>query len=122
VKSEPWLGTVPSFRKAFPKIKTLELVGRQRTDVMDHYREDRYSADSLPRLIPCANPECQQGGYDVKAYLISLNEGTPRMEGEVQCSGHEGPPRGRRKGDPCWNTLTFSVTATFQVQERGPTP
>jgi hypothetical protein len=121
MRSKPFLGTVSSFRDAFPGVKTLKLLGRQRGDVSgDHQREERYTELNLPQTIPCSNPRCKQGGYDLMAYLITLaHDRTPSYNGQVYCNGHEGTPRGMRKGDPCWNALTFSTTASFHSDERG---
>jgi len=115
---EPFLGTATSFRMAFPHVNTLKFVGRQRADTMsDNFLEDHYSADSLPQVVRCANPRCQQGGYDLLPYILLLGPGKSHYKGEMGCKGHEGSPNGVRKGDPCWDSLTFSITATFHPEE-----
>ena len=113
-RHRPFLGTVASFREAFPRVKTLRLVGRQRGDASGEYqREEHYTESNVPQVIRCSNPRCQQGGYDLMPYMLSISPDNPNYEGEIYCSGHEGTPKGRRKGDPCWNRLTFSIAATF---------
>lgn len=116
--TRPFLqGKPSSFLEAFPKVKTLSFEGAQRGDASgEGQREERFSETNLPRVIACSNPRCQQGGYDLSAYIITLaRDRKPQMEGQIYCNGYEGTPKGRRKGDACFNGLTFSITASFHT-------
>lgn len=112
----PWLGKPSTFRQAHPAIRSLKFEGRQRGDVSGGgQREEHYSESNLPRAIPCSNRRCQQGGYDLSAYIITIEHGrTQHIDGQMYCNGHEGTPKGKRRGHPCSNALSFSISATYE--------
>jgi len=115
MKPQPFLGTVSSFREAYSEVKTLRLEGKQRGELARESQSAvNYTESDLPQIIPCANPRCQQGGYDLFTSLstVTHNRGTS-YERELFCNGHEGSPQGRRRGDPCCNALKFSLALTY---------
>lgn len=109
--SRPFLGETTDRDKAFPDIESLELTVVQ--DPYEHYarnawqRESRYTKASVPRRLACLNPRCQQGGLDLQQIVLFYSPGQHKF----YCNGHEGTPKGRRKGDPCDNRfdMTFAV-------------
>ena len=112
----PFLGTVSSLRQAYPEVKTLCFEGEQNRELArEHQRQLRYSESTLPSKIPCANSRCQQGGFDLNTTLMAVAHAKkPQLEGKLYCNGHEGTPKGRRIGDPCYNTVTFVLSVTYQ--------
>jgi hypothetical protein len=108
----PFLGETHDRNRAFPSIDELELIVVQ--DKWGHYtrdgqpRESRYTKDDIPRHLSCVNPRCQQGGLDLQKFVMVWSDG----HHNVWCNGHEGTPKGRRKGDPCENR--FDVTLTVK--------
>jgi hypothetical protein len=108
--SRPFLGETHDRNKAFPGIDELAIVVVQ--DKWGNYtrdgqpRESRYTKGDIPRHLPCVNPRCQQGGLDLQAYVMFSSGG----EITVWCNGHEGTPKGRRKGDPCENRFDITLT------------
>ncbi len=117
MESRPFLGTVSSSREAYPEVKSLRFEGREHGDLasgMDQ-RDVYYTECNLPGKIPCGNPRCQQGGYDLNATLMTLmgNRDTS-YEIDWSCDGHEGTPKGRRIGDPCMNSIRAKLTITYR--------
>lgn len=110
--AKPFLGETPDRSKAFPGIAALELSIVQ--DRWAHYtqkawqRESRYSLADIPRHLRCVNPRCQQGGLDLQQVALFWSSG----EYTMHCSGHEGSPGGRRKGDPCDNSFIVTIQKT----------
>lgn len=106
--SRPFLGETTDREKAFPDIESLELTIVQ--DPCGHYarnawqRASRYTKTNIPRRLGCLNPRCQQGGLDLQQIVTFWSPG----QHSFPCNGHEGTPKGRRKGDPCDNR--FDVT------------
>jgi hypothetical protein len=105
----PFLGTTTDRDEAFPGIIELNVTVVQ--DPWGHYfqhewqREKRYTKADIPRCQQCANPRCQQGGVDLQHVVAMFGEGTHQL----YCNGHEGTPKGRRKGRSCDNSFEISV-------------
>ncbi len=95
--------------KGLSGIKNLKLIVRQ--DIYGYYitnellREATYSKASLPRYARCCNTKCQQGGLDLQIIALYSANG----QRNISCPGHEGSPKGRRKGDSCDNVFTVIV-------------
>jgi len=107
--SRPFLGETTDREKAFPDVESLEL-----TVVQDPYgqyarhawqRESRYTKANMPRRLTCLNPRCQQGGLELQQIILF----SPSGQRSYYCNGHEGTPKGRRKGDPCDNRFDVTV-------------
>ena len=114
-RSRPFLGETTDRQEAFPDIISLEIVVVQ--DLFGYYtqhswqRENRFTKATIPRYLACTNPRCQQGGLDLQRIVLFGSSGRHTFH----CNGHEGTPKGRRKGRPCDNS--FEVTLT--VERRG---
>lgn len=115
MESKSFLGSVASFKTAYPEIKTLQLKGTQNGEVSSESQHQiYYSEKNLPQNIPCSNPRCKQGGFNLLATLITLaHSKIPSYEATFYCGGHEGTPKGRVRGDSCFNSLTFKIEATY---------
>lgn len=104
-----FLGETTDREKAFPDIISLDLTIAQ--DRFGHYtrhswqREQRFSKADIPRNFTCANARCQQGGLDLQQ-IISF---WPPGQHTFHCNGHEGTPKGRRKGNPCDNRFELTL-------------
>ena len=106
----PFLGETTDRKSAFPGIKSLSVKIAQ-----DPYgchcreqwmRENSYSKLDIPRYQKCKNPRCQQGGLDLQ--MLVWNYGNIEAQ-TFYCNGHEGTPKGRRKGAPCTNVFTITI-------------
>lgn len=111
-RGKPFLGETTDRARAFPGVTGLDMTIVQ--DRWGHYtrepwqRESRFSLDSVPRHLRCVNPRCQQGGLDLQQIAMFWGNG----EHTMYCSGHEGSPAGRRKGDPCDNSFVVTILKT----------
>lgn len=109
-KSRPFLGTPTNdVDKAFPNIKKLDIsIDR---DPWGYYCSNKgqkivhFTKSSLQRYVSCPNQRCQQGGLDLQS-IISYRDSD---EFTISCNGHEGSPKGRRKGDPCDNAFKITL-------------
>lgn len=107
---QPFLGTTTNVNDAFPGIDKIDITIEQ--DPYGYYcqhewqRVSRYTKASLPRHLQCINPKCQQGGLDLQSFVLFNENG----EFDFSCNGHEGSPKGRRKGDPCDNRIKIKLT------------
>lgn len=116
VSHKPFLGQPVTFKAAYPDFLSLRLIGTQHGEMNSPSQSQvAYSESTIPRVIPCSNPKCRQGGYDLQPFLITLAHSKDlAYEGHICCNGHEGTPKGRVKGDPCFNHLEFKIEATYK--------
>ncbi len=74
-----------------------------------------HAAGSWRPLIPCDNPACRGGGFDlvpVVERMVSYRE-TERA-GILVCAGWEGEaPRGAAEGTPCVRTIRYRLTLAY---------
>jgi len=114
--TRPFLGTVDSVLDAFTEIKSIRVdVQHQGEAISELRKSESYSDRNLPSAIPCVNPRCQQGGYQLNATLIALTSSKQQAHRVTwYCSGHEGSPGGRRKGNPCENSVEVNLFLTYQ--------
>lgn len=109
-KYQSFLGTPTNdVNKAFPDIKSIDITIDR--DPYGWYCSKKgqkivhFTKSSLQRFVNCPNPLCQQGGLDLQA-IISYRDSD---EFTLSCKGHEGSPKGRRKGDPCDNAFKITL-------------
>lgn len=116
--TRPFLGETHDRDRALTGFETIEITVKQ--DEFERYarypsqREQHFTKDSLPRRLGCLNPRCQQGGLDLQQIVEFYASGEHRL----WCNGHEGSPAGRRKGDPCDNRFTVSLSTVRRVRKR----
>ena len=115
----PWLGGKPvSFREAYPQIAQYRVEVTQ--DPWGYHCQHDWQRTSvytngLPSTIRCANPRCQQGGLDLQVYIDTMVCSRTRESAfQAYCRGHEGSPKGRRKGAPCDNRFDLKIELEFQ--------
>ena len=113
--SDSWLGKPAPFHEVYPQIKSLRLEGTQHGDLGSEFQATlHYSESNILAKINCANPQCQQGGYEVQQFLDALvHAKETESEQTWHCNGHEGSPKGRRKGDPCMNYIKFTISIDY---------
>lgn len=108
-KHTPFLRETTDRDIAFADIKTLSVKIVQDPHGMyckkPWQRGNIYSKANIPQYAHCCNPQCQQGGVDLQSVVLFNGAG----EHTFYCNGHEGSPRGRRKGNPCDNLFTITV-------------
>jgi hypothetical protein len=106
---KPFLSTTTDRDAAFPDIESMTVVVEQ--DPSGHYsqnewqRKSTYTKHSIPKLASCLNSRCEEGGLDLQNVASFSSNGVHTY----YCGGHEGSPKGRRKGNPCMNSFTVTV-------------
>jgi hypothetical protein len=95
---KPFLSTTTDRDAAFPDIESMTVVVEQ--DPSGHYsqnewqRKSTYTKHSIPKLASCLNSRCKEGGLDLQNVASFSSNGVHTY----YCGGHEGSPKGRRKG------------------------
>lgn len=112
-ESHRFLGGEPTtFKKAYPKVESLRAEVSQHGDVEWEYQKHQtFDSSNVPAEIRCGNPRCRQGGFSMQRLIdYMVYGGKTEHEDTLHCDGHEGSPKGRRKGDPCINYLKVKIT------------
>jgi hypothetical protein len=114
--SKPFLGTVPTFKAAYPEVRTIEVNVRYEAGMRGEFQGTReYSEHGLPPVLPYSNPKCRQGGYNLMATLITLTHAKqPSYSARLYCHGHEGTPKGRKVGDACDASAEIEITLSYK--------
>ena len=77
----------------------------------------RFTRSTLPRVVPCANPLCCDGGYDIGPLLDELLARDAReAHATLACGGTDGSPLARDSGKspPCINSVEIAITLDYQ--------
>jgi hypothetical protein len=112
-------GEPTTFAKAFPTVKTAVVTVEESGDFPRGYPEEiksiTYRDGQIAETIRCHNPLCQQGGLDIGSTVRWMVDArTERQELSQSCPGHEGSPKGRRKGMPCMNRFKATIGIEYK--------
>jgi len=55
-----------------------------------------------PLAVPCPNPRCRGGGFDMTGVLSELARGQRAATRTMRCGGQEGRTGGRHGAPPCY--------------------
>lgn len=103
-----------NFEGAFPDIESV-MVNVTETDEYGKEYNRAYWKGDFGQYINCSNPQCYNGGFPIgdaisSLYFRKLTEG----EGGADCQGHEGSPKGKRKGDPCEHRFRYKISIVYR--------
>lgn len=120
-RGEPFLGQRTTLQGAYPTVESAAL--RYVESDVDGDSKQRFHDFASSGRLSCANPRCVQGGYNLESQLDEMIQRNSESEEVSQsCSGHEGSPKGRRRGPGCLMSMTGSITVKYRkVTEKAPT-
>lgn len=124
---EPFLGRRVSRAEALANVPDFEIVisetgfaspidRRGKSARSDRSKVTRYTRQTVVPHHHCSNPQCRRGGVDIQQ-LLFVHELTD-LHWAGCCSGDEGTPAGRRRGNPCENAFSVSLTWAKNSGER----
>ena len=100
----------------YSQIRSLAAVARHFGDLGRSGSDtSRFTRSTLPRVLPCLNPRCCEGGYDIVPVLHDLMaRGAPTGSVVMPCSGHDGLPLGRGSSKtPCINSIELDIEIDY---------
>jgi hypothetical protein len=115
-RSRPFIGTLTTLNKAHPSVVSATVAFRE-TDFGNDPHERWHDLADDSRAA-CGNPRCQQGGYNFEPLLWGMVP--DRIESKtlsMHCGGHEGSPKGRRRGRDCDMSLEGTITIKYKKLE-----
>jgi len=106
-------------KDTYPEVASLRVTVRHHGDLGRAASDLRtYTKSSLPRALVCLNPRCTAGGYDLTATLDeTIRARTTSRQVALECSGHDGVPRGRGRDCPCGNSVQVDVDITYAAED-----
>ncbi len=109
-----FLGEPTTFAKAYPQVAEIRVEVEQEGDLSNHHRHQVFGKSGLPSIMSCGNPRCRQGGFNIQQMIyFMIEQRETHGEHSIHCPGHEGSPKGRRKGDPCGNFAKIRLSITY---------
>src|SRR6266536_5923752 len=120
----PFFNGVSTFKAAFPSLTDALIEWRERRSVEDErpadWRKTGFRRGNFTQgVIPCSNPTCHEGGYEVDRLIAEmLLTGERQREGIMFCSGRELSDETRRGPVRCRQRIEYRVT--LSDKDEGP--
>ena len=77
---------------------------------------ERHSIKHNGGVIPCSNPLCRRGGFEIDGVLLATRQSREiEREGSVSCRGDEGSPKGQRRGSRCGNKVRYKLIVKYKA-------
>ncbi len=77
------------------------------------------SLDDYPQLLPCNNPDCEGGGFDIGDKVVALLEsGENNEQNSLICRNAINKDRSKR----CLHIITYSIACVRPYQRQKPQP
>jgi hypothetical protein len=121
--SKPLFRGLSTFEEAFPTVEGATIASYEVGEGV-YTSEVPRNAFGTPLpfgsgLIPCSNPYCRRGGYEVDASLDEMRrDKVTEKEFVKHCPGDEGMPRARKTGRRCMNVLHYRLTVKYKPATR----
>ena len=103
----------------YTRIKSLTAVVRHFGDLGKAGSDtSRFTRSTLPRVVPCANPRCCDGGYDIGPLLDDLlARDATEAHTMLPCRGTDGSPLGRdsHQSTACTNSVEIELRLDYRT-------
>jgi hypothetical protein len=122
-RTNPFYNGVSTFRAAFPDVADAIIEWRERRGPEDEkageLKKTGFKRGNFTQgLLPCSNPACHEGGYEVDKLVASMLrlEETER-EGMMLCAGREIAEESRRGPVRCPHRIMYKATVSMRTGE-----
>src|SRR5579872_5922501 len=119
----PFFNGVGSFKSAFPELADAQIEWRELQGVDDErpvdlrktgYRRGNFTSG----VLPCSNPDCHEGGYQVDRLMADmLRAGERERVGVLLGCGREVGEEVRRGPVRCPHRITFKATLSPRLED-----
>jgi hypothetical protein len=124
---------MPPLTSSSPKVKFVRFLSaepytriKSLTAVVRHFGDlgkagsdtSRFTRSTLPRVVPCANPRCCDGGYDIGPLLDELlAKDATEVHTMLPCRGTDGSPLGRDShlSSACTNSVEIELQLSYRT-------
>jgi hypothetical protein len=123
-RSKRVFGHLAPFEEVFPTIESATISSYEDGEGVYTFGVDESRRRTFGKgvpfregLIPCRNPRCRRGGYEIDHSLSEMvRENVTEKEFDTACPGDEGSPKGRRPGRSCGNVLHYRLTIKYKSE------
>jgi len=124
-RSKRVFGNLTTFEEAFPTIESATIPEYEVGEGVPTFfgvdeSRSRTFGEGVPfteGLIPCRNPRCRRGGYEVDDSVYEMvREKSNEKILERKCPGDEGSPKSRRPGRHCGNVLHYRLRIKYKPE------
>jgi hypothetical protein len=103
----------PSFKKAFPEIRSLAIVIEEESGGRIVHTHN-FRKGMFPERVHCGNPRCRHGGYAVGETLRYLTaKRATHLEESRACQGYESSREGIGSGRHCRHSFSAVIDVEF---------
>jgi hypothetical protein len=119
-RPNPFYNGVSSFKAAFPTVSDVLIEWQERRGPEDERQSDVKKTgfrrgNFTQGMIPCSNPACHEGGYEVDKLVASmLRENESTRSGMLLCAGREIAEESRRGPVRCPHRILYKATLSVR--------
>ena len=127
-RANPFFNGVSSFKAAFPMLSDAVIEWRERrgpedTKGLDTRKTGFRRGNFTQGLLPCSNPACHEGGYQVDRLIDAmLRDGESEKQGMMLCTGREVGEEVRRGPIRCPYRIDYTVRLSSRDEEEPAAP
>jgi hypothetical protein len=110
-------GTPVPFDEAYPTVENITVKYRENGYMIRPYFKGlrTYTKEDLAPSTSCNNISCKQGGFSIQSVIREMvREKQTTLNTTIGCKGHEGSPKGRRRGRACMNHAELDITIKYK--------
>lgn len=113
---------VSTFKTAFPQLQDALIEWREKQGPGDERTGDMRRTgfrrgNFTQGVLPCSNPDCHEGGYQVDRLIAQmLDQGETEQEGMMLCSGREIGDEVRRGPVRCPHRIQYRAVLTARAE------
>jgi hypothetical protein len=124
-RTNPFFNGVSHFKAAFPMLSDAVIEWRERRGPEERagdLRKTGYRRGNFTQgVLPCSNPACREGGYQVDRLIAEMLElGETERDGLLLCSGREIADEARRGPVRCPHRIEYHVTLSSKTEGEEP--
>lgn len=119
-RTNPFFNGVSTFKSAFPQLQDALIEWREKHGPEDErpgdLRRTGFRRGNFTQgVLPCSNPDCHEGGYQVDRLIAQmLDLGETEREGVMLCSGRETADEVRRGPVRCPHRIHYRAILTVR--------
>ena len=103
------------FEKAYPEVENISVNVKEAGYMLKRENTFTLTKNNIYPNFSCSNISCKQGGISIERLIRDMirNKET-EINTQLGCKGHEGSPKGRRRGRDCMNHFEIQISIEYK--------